>query len=113
MPFINVKTSTSISKEQEENIKKDIGNSINIIGKTENWLMMNFVDNQRMYFAGKNEMPVAFIEVALYGSADKNSYNQFTEKITDIINKELGILPDKVYVKYCETFNWGWNGRNF
>ena len=24
-----------------------------------------------------------------------------------------GISPDRVYVKYGETANWGWNGGNF
>ena len=113
MPFINVKTSTLIGKEAEENIKNNIGNAVNVIGKTENWLMMNFEDNQKMYFAGKNDCPMAFIEVSLFGRAGADAYNQFTEKLTNIIGNELKITSDKIYVKYSETTYWGWNGSNF
>jgi hypothetical protein len=28
-------------------------------------------------------------------------------------NSNLGIDPDKIYVSYFETSNWGWNGKNF
>jgi len=36
-----------------------------------------------------------------------------TEAICSILNEELGIPGDKVYVKYLGTNNWGWNGSNF
>ena len=113
MQFINVKTNVSINKEKEENIKREIGNSMNIIGKSESWLMMNFEDNQRMYFGGSNESAIAFVEVNLYGSAGPDAYNKLTAKITEIINKELQILPNKIYIKYFETGSWGFNGSNF
>lgn len=113
MPFINVKTNISINKEKEEIIKSEIGNSMNIIGKTENWLMMNFEDSQRMYFGGNDEGPIAFVEVNLYGGAGKDAYNKLTARITDVLNCELQILPNKIYVKYFETGSWGFNGSNF
>lgn len=28
-------------------------------------------------------------------------------------NKQLSIDPSRIYVKYSETPNWGWNGSNF
>ena len=113
MPFINIKTNVGITKEKEESIKNSIGTAINTLGKTENWLMMNFEDEQRMYFSGNSNLPLAFIQVDLFGSADRVRYNEFTGKITELINKELGVSPNNVYVKYSETNNWGWNGSNF
>ena len=36
-----------------------------------------------------------------------------TGAITEILNAELGIRPDHIYVSYGEFVNWGWNGSNF
>lgn len=112
MPFINTKTNISISKEKEESIKSKLGKAISIIGKSESWLMVNFEDNARMYFKGENAFPMAFVEVSLYGRASSSSYNSLTSEITSILNEELEIEEDKVYVKYSEIENWGWNGNN-
>lgn len=112
MPFINTKTNISISKEQEQNIKSKLRKAISILGKSESWLMLNFEDNNRMYFRGENNFPMAFVAVDLYGRASSSSYNSLTSEITTILNEELGIDNDKIYVKYSEIDNWGWNGNN-
>ena len=36
-----------------------------------------------------------------------------TAKVCEILDKELGIPGDAVYVSYFGTSNWGWNGSNF
>jgi 2C-methyl-D-erythritol 2,4-cyclodiphosphate synthase len=113
MPFITLKTNKSISKESEVNIKSKLGEAIKIIGKTESWLMINFEDNQKMYFRGESSFDMAFVSVDLYGSASKSSYNLMTEEITNILKDELEIESDKIYVKYGEIENFGYNGRNF
>ena len=113
MPFINIKTNVSLSKEKEEVLKSEIGNAFSIIGKSENWVMMNFEDNNRMYFGGKNDSPMAFFDISVFGGASSSAYNKLTERLMEILNLELGINKDKIYIKYSETNNWGWNGSNF
>ena len=113
MPFINVKTNASINEEIEVKIKSQLGEAIKLVGKSESWLMINFEDEQKMYFKGDNTSKMAFVQVDLYGSANRSSYNNMTEAVTEILNKELGIMPDKIYVKYNEIENWGYNGSNF
>lgn len=113
MPFVTVKTNTSINKESETKIKAKLGEAIKIIGKTESWLMLNFEDNQKMYFRGENSSKIAFVQIDLYGSASREEYNSMTEEVTKILNEELEIEPDKIYVKYSEIENFGYNGRNF
>lgn len=114
MPYINTKTTVVISTEKRETIKKKLGKAIELIpGKSENWLMLSFEDNSSMYFKGSKERPIAFIEVKLYGKASSDAYRRLTKAITDIMNEELEIQPDCIYVKYEEVANWGWNGSNF
>ena len=111
MPFIQTRTNIDISREKEENIKRRLGEAAIIIGKSESWLMCEFVPNCNMYFRGNNDKPIAYIDVRLYGRS--NNYNEMTKELTNIANSELGISPDNIYVSYSEHDNWGWNGNNF
>ena len=51
----------------------------------------------------------------IYGKfdEDKEAFSNLTAEITKIFNEVLGIEPERIYVKYETTTNWGWNGRNF
>ncbi len=113
MPFINIKTNTSITSDKETSIKKKLGTAVSIIRKSENWLMINFEDMCRMWFRGNSDIPCAFAEVKLYGKASPDEYEELTEKITEMISSELDIQPSQIYVKYEEVKYWGYNGCNF
>ena len=114
MPFINAKVSVKVSEGKQETIKAKLGKAIELIpGKSENWLMVGFEDQYTLYFKGQQFEKIAFVEVKIFGSADKKTYDQLTSTICSILNEELSIPADKVYVTYQEIENWGWNGSNF
>lgn len=114
MPFINSKISVKITKEQEETIKKKLGEAIKLIpGKSESWLMVGFEEEYSLYFKGEKSEKIAFVEVKIYGKADSLVYNKMTKAICDIYMEVLNIPSDKIYVAYQEISNWGWNGSNF
>ncbi|CUU50841.1 MULTISPECIES: phenylpyruvate tautomerase MIF-related protein [Clostridium] len=114
MPFIGSKVSVKISKEKEEIIKKKLGEAIKLIpGKSETFLMVGFEDDYSLYFGGEKLEKGAFIEVKIFGKSSKDAYDALTAEICNIYEKELNIPQDKVYVKYEEVENWGWNGKNF
>lgn len=55
MPFINSKISTSLTEAQESEIKTRLGQAIQTIpGKSENWLMVGFEPDYKLYFRGSN-----------------------------------------------------------
>ena len=49
----------------------------------------------------------------IFGKSSKDAYDALTAEICNIYEKELDIPKDKIYVKYEEVANWGWNGKNF
>ncbi len=113
MPYISTKTNVTISKDKEIALKTAFGKAIEKIpGKTENWLMLDFYDSQRMWLAGDNT-PTAMLEVELFGSASDSAYDALTAELTDIVSSELSIEPSRIYIKYEEIDHWGWNGNNF
>ena len=113
MPCIQTKTNVEITPETEKTLKSEFGKAIELLpGKSEEWLMLSFEGNSRLYFQG-TDGPAAFVDVEIFGKADKASYGRLTASITEILGKELSIPPARIYVHYGETEHWGWNGSNF
>ena len=114
MPFINSKVSVAMSKEKKDAVKAKLGEAISLIpGKSENWLMVGFEDSYDLYFQGNQDGETAFVEVKVFGSASPDVFSKMTGAICDIYQEELGIPQNRIYVKYEEVKNWGWNGSNF
>lgn len=112
MPLITTRTSKSIDKEREISLKTEYGKAMSLIGKSESWLMCDFIDNSRLYFKGSDEES-AIVEVELFGKASDEGYDALTKKLTDTVSSVLGINSDRIYVKYTEIGHWGYNGFNF
>lgn len=112
MPHIKITANTPIPAEKREAIKTQLGKDSAIIGKSEGWLMVELCENAVLYFKG-SDAPAAIAGVDLYGSAGADRYGQMTAAITKLLGEQLNIPSDRVFVKYCEYKNWGWNGSNF
>ena len=66
MPFITVRVSTTISKEQETELKTKMGQAIELVpGKSEEYLLLEFEDNCRLWLRGRNDEPIVYIEAAV------------------------------------------------
>ena len=114
MPYISTHITTPLSKNAEISLKEKLGKAIALLpGKSERWLMVEFQDNCRLYFQGKNDAPVAFVEVKAVGAIAPEASEKLTAAICDMLEEELSISPDHVYIKYESTDLWGWNGVNF
>lgn len=114
MPYIRTTVSNKLTDEKRESIKAKFGQTIALIpGKSESWLMLSFEDNMKMYFRGDDSEDYAYLEVSLFGSASDAAYDRLTAALSEIINEELGIGRENIYIKYEEAEHWGWNGNNF
>ena len=114
MPYINTKTNIEISKEKEEILKEKLGKAIELIpGKSEEWLMVSFDDKCPLYFKGKSDSPIAFVEVKIFGSSKEEAYQKLTAQITKILGEELNIPANQTFIVFQESVLWGWNGTMF
>lgn len=113
MPFIQTQVSIPVTKEQEEKLKEKLGQTITVLGKSETWLMIGLEDNCRLFFQGEKTEKIAFVEIKLYGKANRQSYEEMTKRVSDIFEEVLEIPKDKLYVTYQEYSHWGFNGSNF
>lgn len=111
MPFIEVKTNQTIADKAA--LKSALGEAITAIpGKSEAWLMVELEDKKDMYFKGSDE-PCAMFEIAVFGKASDDAYDDLTNRICDISEKMLNVSADRTYVKYSEIEHWGFNRFNF
>ncbi len=113
MPFIDSKISVSVPQEKKDAIKAKFGQAISVLGKGESFLMVGFDDNYDLYFAGNKVEKGAYVAISLYGSASPDAYSKMSGEVCRILEEELGIPGDRVYVTYREVSDWGWNGKNF
>lgn len=111
MPFINIRTNLMVNDNAKLAIKSALGEAIATIGKSEQWLMVSFEQQTYMYFRGEN-VPMAMVEVSMYGSASPEALNELTHIITTLISDTLYIDDKRIYVSYMMTPYWGWNGSN-
>ena len=113
MPMIEAKVTMELPAEKRDVLKAEFGKAVSVIGKPESYLMVNLVDKQDLYFAGSKLDKGACVEVKVFGSVDSASSDKMTARLCEILQKELGIPGNAVYVSYWGTSNWGWNGGNF
>ncbi len=114
MPYINLKTTKSLSKENCQNLKAAFGKAIECFpGKSEAYLMVGIEDNVKLWFRGDDSSDSAILDVELLGAVNSQASAKMTAEICNILSEELGISPDRVYVKYTGYSDWGWNGTNF
>lgn len=114
MPFINAKVSLTLEEKQKEALKIAFGQIITTIpGKSEDYLMVGIEDNYDLYMAGSKLDKGAFIEIKLFGAAEKEDLEKVTDKVCESLDKLLAIPGKYVYVTYQSINDWGWNGFNF
>lgn len=110
MPYIDVNVNCEITEEKEMTLKTALGEIISEIpGKSEDSLMIQFHDRCHLWHAGDNSGRIAFINVMLLGSAPKDAYKTFSDRVIDLFHTELEIDKNHSYVKFEEVPNWFWD----
>lgn len=73
MPFIDVKTNVTFSKEKADELMKELSGSLKAIGKSEAYVMCAVNDGLKMSFQGSSDEPAAIVEVKLLGKGTKTA----------------------------------------
>lgn len=111
MPFVSIHTARKLSKINKENIKHDLGQKITLIpGKKEEVLMIEFIDEVSLYFAGVENPNATYIDVKCYKAASFEENQNFTEAVNEIMIDEIGISNLDIYLTISEFSTWGTKG---
>lgn len=114
MPFVGSKVSKSVTKRQEIKLKEGLGQAIALVpGKSEKYLMTEFEDNCHLYFQGRNDKPIAYIEAALFGNEMHYGYDNFVKYVTKLYNETLNIPTENIFIRFEDIPDWAEAGMNF
>ena len=115
MPCIKCTVNYTLSEKNKENLRSGLTEAIQLIpGKTADSLMVILDDAKYVAFHQNSEVPNAFVEVNLFRRNDPSEFFPAkNEKICMLLQDELGISGENVYIRYLATTDWGWNGKNF
>jgi phenylpyruvate tautomerase PptA (4-oxalocrotonate tautomerase family) len=110
MPYIAVNTVQKLNPAVKEKLKAELGRLIAIIPtKDEKGLMVDFADGRTIYKAGK-EVDGAFIDLRLYKKSEMEFKKKFTQEVFKLLQDELSLKPEAVYLNIIELETWGSGG---
>ena len=114
MPYINSTVNIKLTEQNKEIIKSKLGEIITEIpGKSEKALMVSFNDGQDLYFRGDKKDKAAFVEIKIFGTAERKYKEAIVARVCSLFEEELLITKDNIYVIFDEVKDWGCNGIMF
>ena len=114
MPFLISRVNIPVSRRQEVELKTRLGKAIELVpGKSEEYLLLGFEDNCRLWLRGGDSEPIAYIEANIFGNERHLGYDAFTAEVTHAFHDVLGVAPDRIYINYTDAPAWGAGGGNF
>ncbi len=114
MPLLTLSVSTEIDESRKGTLLGQLSSMVaESLNKPEKYVMVT-VEEKAMMMSGTTA-PAAFVNLKSIGGISDESNKVFSEKICDLLKKELGIEQDRVYVNFSDVArgNWGWNGGTF
>ncbi|CAB1337015.1 unnamed protein product [Coregonus sp. 'balchen'] len=83
------------------------------MGKPVQYLAVHIVPDQLMMFGGKGD-PCALCSLHSIGKIE-GAQKQYSKLLCGLLNKHLGISPDRIYVNFfdMEAANVAWNNSTF
>ena len=112
MPSINVKLSFKVTDNQKSALLSKLAEAASkATGKPQSYIMTIIEDNVTMSLGGDNDH-CAFIDYRQIGAVNGNSNKKASKALTQVLENELKINPQKVYITFT-GFNgncWGCDG---
>jgi len=114
MPYLKIQTNLPLTEKAEHSILKRASSLVATeLEKPEEFVMIAVQPDTPMLFGGSDD-PVAFLElksIALPAAKTK----QLCQALCAMINEQLSIPADRVYVKFIDVKHgmWGWKGDTF
>ena len=112
MPYIDVKLAKQASRKQERIISDKLGEAITLIpGKTQKGLMVAISSDEHIYKGGDFLEFGAYINVVLKSGSSREDCEKLNQRIFEIMEEDLKIPSDNVYVTFTYCDDFGVNGR--
>ena len=115
MPFVDARISCTLTDEQKQAIKAELGKAVSTFGKGESFLMVGIADGYDLWLGGNKLDQGAYVSFSMIGDTPDEGCREFSGKVCDILEQVAGIPGSNVYVTFhpMSATRWGWNGSTF
>ena len=115
MPFVDARITCTLTDEQKDAIKAELGQAVSTFGKGESFLMVGITDGYDLWFGGRKLQAGAYVSFSMIGDTPDDRCARFSSQVCDILEKVAGIPGDSVYITFhpMAASRWGWNGSTF
>ena len=114
MPYISTSTNVKMDLQKEAQLRSRMGKEIGpIVGQDEKWIMCEYSSGSHIWFKCDNLAPCAYLQVKLFGTAEKDMCERMSAALCNIMKEELSVPGDRIYITYSDHAFWGYNGSNF
>ena len=114
MPYFMMETNKKLDEATKQDLLKKMSTFVaNLLGKPEKYIMISINTGSAMIFDG-NTYTTAYVTLKSIGLA-KEKCSEYSSRICDFIQKELGIPCDRVYIDFgnIDSKMFGWNKDTF
>lgn len=114
MPYLLIQTNKNIAAERIQALMSKASKTVSeILGKSENYVMVAVQDSMHMLFAGTDQ-ELAYVELKSIGLPEDTS-PELSQGLCTLINSELGIDSKRIYIEFsnAQRHMWGWDNRTF
>ncbi len=112
MPYVSMLTNVAVPKEKEQNLVKVLGEGIEVIsGKSREGLFIKIEAECTLYKGGNITEPNAMVSVDLFGHSTKEDLAKYCDVVNTVLDSELSIKPDKIFINFTECRHWGAGGK--
>jgi hypothetical protein len=107
MPYVQIRVSSSLTKEQIEKIAAEAMNSISLIpGKSAPVTMAEVIDKCNLYFGTVEGGDAALIDVAANNTPPSEDLKNYSKKMCLVLNEVAGIPMNRIYIKHHGNPEW-------
>ena len=114
MPLMKIETSVAMTADKKEKLILSLSRILSqVTGKPEAYTMVTFAETTGSM--GGKIAPIAYADVRGIGGLTPNVNIAVSKEVAVLLNEELNIAPDKVYITFTDVAatNWGWKGGTF
>jgi phenylpyruvate tautomerase PptA (4-oxalocrotonate tautomerase family) len=114
MPYIEIKSSVEINENKKNDLQNKLTDAVaSAFSKPKMYIMANIEEPKSLFMGGEKIEKGAFVSVSLLGTTTKSTCQNLTKNICDILNSELGLDKENIYITYHPVELWGWNDLMF
>lgn len=114
MPYVALQTNLALTETQQQSLLSHLTVQVAaILKKPEAYMMVVLQPNTYMSLGNSGDACVHLL-IKSIGFAE-NSITQLSAELTQLLNTELELSADRVFIEFCDVSpeKWAWQGKTF